>query len=210
MIYSMTWMENDSHVCPCEFVTLWSGFSKIRLYCEVYHPNCIFHVLILHMLWLFFSFADMIKVKRILIGITKLVLSRKIIFSNPDLRNDLNGKLFHKFVSTNLLLYELLLVTSDTDCVVTVTIQLRIPCVHNYCCCDLVRIDSIPCAHFTHAVTFLFFIMLLFQTSHATPLKAPPKIPPPQWPQTTANIPSCPFRGLVGTFGGVWGVLESV
>ena len=78
----------------------------------------------------FFSFADMIKVKRILIGITKFVLSRKIIFSNPDLRHDFNGKLFHTFVSTNLLLYELLLVKSD--CVVTVTIQLRIPCVHMF------------------------------------------------------------------------------
>ena len=49
----------------------------------------------------------MIKAKRILIGITKLVLSRKItVFSNPDLRTDLNKKLFHTFVSTNLLLYE--------------------------------------------------------------------------------------------------------
>ena len=58
-------------------------------------------------IFILFYFADMIKVKRILIGITKLVLSRKIIFSNPDLRyNDLNGKLFHAFVSTNLLLYE--------------------------------------------------------------------------------------------------------
>ena len=59
-------------------------------------------------IFILFYFADMIKVKRILIGITKLVLSRKItVFSNPDLRyNDLNGKLFHTFVSTNLLLYE--------------------------------------------------------------------------------------------------------
>ena len=56
--------------------------------------------------FILFYFVDMIKVKRILIGITKLVLSRKIIFSNPDLRNDLNRKLFHTFVSTNLLLYE--------------------------------------------------------------------------------------------------------
>ena len=105
------------------------------------HSNCIFHVLILHMLWLFFYFADIIKVKGILIGITKLVLSRKIIFSNPDLCNDLNGKLFHTFVSTNLLLYDLLLVKSD--CVVTVSTQLRIPCVHIYSCCDLVRIHSV-------------------------------------------------------------------
>ena len=75
------------------------------------HSNCIFHVLIL-----LFYFADMIKMKRILIGITKLVLSRKIIFSNPDLCNDLNGKLLHTFVSTNLLLYDLL-----SDCIVTVT-----------------------------------------------------------------------------------------
>ena len=65
----------------------------------------------------------MIKVKRIFIGITKLqVLSRKIIFSNPHLRNDLkNGKLLHKFVSHERLLYELLLVKSD--CVVTVTMH---------------------------------------------------------------------------------------
>ena len=81
--------------------------------------------------------------KRILTGITKLVLSRKLIFSHPDLCNDLNGKLFHTFVSTNLLLYDLILV--KPDCVVTVTTQLRLPCVH-----------------FTHAVTFPFFIMLLF------------------------------------------------
>ena len=57
-------------------------------------------------IFILFYFADMIKVKRILIGITKLVLSRKIIFSNPDLRNDLNKELLHTFVSTNLLLYE--------------------------------------------------------------------------------------------------------
>ena len=75
------------------------------------HSNCIFHVLIL-----LFYFADMIKMKRILIGITKLVLSRKIISSNPDLCNDLNGELFHTFVSANLLLYDLL-----SDCIVTVT-----------------------------------------------------------------------------------------
>ena len=103
--------------------------------------NSMFHVLILHMLGLFFSFADMIKVKRILIGLTKLVLSRNLIFSNPDLCNDLNGKLFHTFVSTNLLLYDLLLVKSD--CVVTVTTQLRIPCVHIYSYSDLVRIHSV-------------------------------------------------------------------
>ena len=92
----------------------------------------------------------MIKVKRILIGIPKFVLSRKILFSSPDLRKDFNGKLFHTFVSTNLLLYELLLVKSD--CVVTVTIQLRIPCVHIYSCCDLVRLDSITysmCSFYT-------------------------------------------------------------
>ena len=83
----------------------------------------------------------MIKVKRILIGITKLVLSRKIIFSNPDLCNDLNGKLFHTFVSTNLLLYDLLLV--KLDCVVMVTTQLRIPCVHIYSYSNLVRIHSV-------------------------------------------------------------------
>ena len=83
----------------------------------------------------------MIKVKRILIGITKLVISRKTIFSNPGLCNDLNGKLFHTFVSTNLLLYDLLLVKSD--CVVTVTTQLRIPCVHIYSYSDLVRIHSV-------------------------------------------------------------------
>ena len=83
----------------------------------------------------------MIKVKRILIGITKLVLSRKIIFSNPDLCNDLNGKLFPTFVSTNLLLYDLLLV--KLDCVVMVTTQLRIPCVHIYSYSNLVRIHSV-------------------------------------------------------------------
>ena len=104
----------------------------------------------------------MIKVKRISTGITKLVLSRKLIFSNPDLCNDLNGKLFHTFVSTNLLLYDLLLVKSD--CVVTVTTQLCIPCVHIYSYGDLVRIHSFiySMCSFTHAVTFLFFIMLLF------------------------------------------------
>ena len=99
---------------------------------------------------LFFSFTDMIKVKRILIGITKLVLSRKIISSNPDLCNDLNGELFHTFVSANLLLYDLLLVKSD--CVVTVTTQLRIPCVHIYSYCDLVRIHSVTysmCSFYT-------------------------------------------------------------
>ena len=83
----------------------------------------------------------MIKVKRILIGLTKLVLSRNLIFSNPDLCNDLNGKLFHMFVRTNLLLYDLLLV--KPDCVVTVTTQLRLPCVHIYSYSDLVRIHSV-------------------------------------------------------------------
>ena len=39
-------------------------------------------------------------------GITKLVFSRKSVFSNSDLRNDLNGKLFHTFVSTNLILHQ--------------------------------------------------------------------------------------------------------
>ena len=91
--------------------------------------------------FLFFYFADMIKVKRILTGITKLVLSRKLIFSNPDLCNDLNGKLFHTFVSTNLLLYDLLLV--KPDCVVTVTAQLCIPRVHIYSYGDLVTIHSV-------------------------------------------------------------------
>ena len=83
MIWLEWWLEwkNVSHVCPvriCYLVT--SSFSKIRLFHEGYHSNCIFHVFILHMLRLFFSFADMIKVKRILIRITKLVLSRKMIF----------------------------------------------------------------------------------------------------------------------------------
>ena len=97
-----------------------------------------------------FSFADMIKVKRILIGITKLVLSRKLIFSHPDLCNDMNGKLFHTFVRTNLLLYDLILVKSD--CVVTVTTQLRLPCVHIYGYGDLVRIHNVTysmCSFYT-------------------------------------------------------------
>ena len=95
----------------------------------------------------------MIKVKRISTGITKLVLSRKLIFSNPDLCNDLNGKLFHTFVSTNLLLYDLLLVKSD--CVVTVTTQLCIPCVHIYSYGDLVRIHSVNSFRFTIACPHL-------------------------------------------------------
>ena len=95
----------------------------------------------------------MIKVKRISTGNTKLVLSRKLIFSNPDLCNDLNGKLFHTFVSTNLLLYDLLLVKSD--CVVTVTTQLCIPCVHIYSYGDLVRIHSVNSFRFTIACPHL-------------------------------------------------------
>ena len=67
----------------CEFVTLWrlvlvkSDYVVRGVPLQLHIPCAYFtHAAT----FLFFSFADMIKVKRILIRITKLVLSRKMIF----------------------------------------------------------------------------------------------------------------------------------
>ena len=50
---------------------------------------------------------------QISVGITKLVLLWKIIFSAHDLLDDLNGKMFHTLVHANLLLYDVVLIKSD-------------------------------------------------------------------------------------------------
>ena len=50
---------------------------------------------------------------QISVGITKLVLLWKIVFSAHDLLDDWNVKMFHTFVLANLLLYGVVLVKSD-------------------------------------------------------------------------------------------------
>ena len=56
---------------------------------------------------------NILMIWQISVGITKLVLLWKIVFSAHDLLNDLNGEMFPTFVHANLLLYDVVLVKSD-------------------------------------------------------------------------------------------------
>ena len=77
---------SGANLLLCDLVLVKSDYV-VRGTTPIAYSMCLFYTCVIFIL---FYFADMIKVKRILIDIAKLVLSRKIIFSNPDLRNDLN------------------------------------------------------------------------------------------------------------------------